>query len=897
MSERFPSSMNETLAELIRRLRMLLRHKQFDRDTDEEMRLHIELRERELRENGAPSKQAYTEARKHFGNALALREASHDSWGWSWLEHLAQDLHYAFRMLRKNPGFTAVAVLTLALGIGANTAIFSIIDAIFLRPLPYPKAGQIYLVARTGNQYGGPSISPAIFAAWRKQQSSTFEHLALVGFMDDSTLMVSGEPVRVPSVGISWDFLAMTGIRPILGREFRPEEGQIGGPNVVMLGDSLWRERFGADPNVVGRNLTLNSKSYTVVGVLPPGFADPTFSPPYAELWFPLQIPAASNNPGNGGLLCFGTLKHGVSVTQAEEALTPSLSELRREFPKMFMPNERTHLVPLREMLNRWAGTAVLLLFGAVGLVLLIACVNVANLLLARSATRQREIAVRSAIGASRSRIVRQLLTESIVLAVLGGLLGVAVCYASFQFVVTLVPANLPHVGTFAIDARVLLFAFALSVVTGIVFGFVPALGASRVDLTGSLKESTTQAGARGAGRLRGILAAGEIAISLVLLVGAALALESFARLTVVQPGFDPRNVLTFGISLPSEKYDTAAKRTVFFDRALSQLSAIPGVEQAAIVSILPLAGEGDILFSIEGEKSAAPSGEPLAANFRIISPDYFRALRIPLMRGRELTPADNTASAPVVVIDQTMARKFWPGQDPIGQRVWIGKPMGPSMSEPAPREIVGIVADIRESDLADAPGQTMFIPYAQTKWNDSESFLVRVRAVPLMSVPAIREALHQVDPTEPLTQIETMDQVVSGSLKDWRFHAVLLGIFAALALVIAAIGVYGVISYSIAQRTHEIGIRLALGAQRRDVLRLVVSQGARLALAGIAVGVLAAIGLTRLMASLLYGVTPTDPVTFIAVAVLLLIVALVACYIPARRAMRVDPMVALRYE
>jgi putative ABC transport system permease protein len=885
------------LGELGRRVTMLLRRRKFDQDMDEEMRIHLELRERERREAGLPADQAYTAARKNFGNALALREASHDSWGWSWLEHLIQDLRFALRMLRKNPGFTATAVLTLALGIGANTAIFSIIDAVFLRPLPYLNAQQIYLVARTGNAYGGESISPAIFAAWRKQQSSVFEHLALFGFMDDSTLMVSGEPVRIPSAGISWDFLAMTGIHPILGRDFRPEEGQIGGPNVVMLSGRLWRERFGADLNVVGQNLTLNSKSYTVVGVLPRGFTDPTFSPPYAQLWFPLQVSAASNNPGNGGLLCLGTLKHGVSVTQAEEALTPSLSELRREFPKMFMSNERAHLVPLREMLNEWAGTAVLLLFGAVGLVLLIACVNVANLSLARSATRQREMAVRSAIGASRSRIVRQLLTESVVLAVLGGWLGVAVCYASFRFVVTLVPANVPHVGTFGIDARVLFFAFALSIATGVAFGLIPALGASRVDLTGSLKESATQAGARGAGRLRGILAAGEIAISLVLLVGAALTLESFARLTAVQPGFDSRNVLTLRISLPSEKYDTQAKRTLFFDQAIHHLAAISGVEQAAIVSILPLAGEGDILFSIEGERSAAPSGEPLAANFRIISPDYFRALRIPLMRGRELTPADNASSAPVVVIDQTMARKFWPGQDPIGQRVWIGKAMGPSMSEPAPREIVGIVADIRESALTDAPGQTMFIPYAQTKWNDSESFVLRERAAPLMSVPAVRDALHQVDPTEPLTEIETMNQVVSGSLKDWRFHATMLGIFGALALFIAAIGVYGVISYSIAQRTHEIGIRVALGAQRVDVLRLVISQGARLALAGIAVGVLAAIGLTRLMASLLYGVAPTDPLTFVGVAILLAIVALLACYIPARRAMRVDPMTALRHE
>ncbi|MGH9781324.1 MAG: ABC transporter permease, partial [Candidatus Acidiferrales bacterium] len=459
------------LGELGRRVAMLLRRRKFDREMDEEMRVHLELREREQREAGLPAKQAYTAARKNFGNALALREASRESWGWVWLEHLAQDLRYAFRMLRKNPGFTAIAVLTLALGIGANTAIFSIVDAIFLRPLPYPNAQQIYLVARTGNAYGGESISPAIFAAWRQQQENLFEHFAQVQWQGDATLMVSGEPESVPSMGISTDFLAMTGVHSILGRDFRPEEGVVGGPNVVMLSNSLWRSRFESDPNVVGRSLTLNSKPYTVVGVLPAGFTDPTFSPPEAQLWFPVQVPATSNDPGNGGRLCFGTLKRGVSIAQAEAALTPALSDLRRQFPKIFMPHERAHLIPLREMLNQWAGPAVLLLFGAVGLVLLIACVNVANLTLARSATRQREMAIRAVNGASRSRLIRQLLTESILLAAFGGALGVLACYASFSFLMTLVPASVPHVGPFGIDERVLAFAFALSIATGILFG------------------------------------------------------------------------------------------------------------------------------------------------------------------------------------------------------------------------------------------------------------------------------------------------------------------------------------------------------------------------------------------------------------------------------------------
>ena len=885
------------LAEFTRRFQMLLNREKFDRDMDEEMRAHLELREQEQREAGVSREQAYTAARKNFGNALVLREASHESWGWAWLEHLLQDLRYAFRMLRKNPGFTAVAVLTLALGIGANTAIFSIIDAIFLRPLPYPNAQQIYLVARTGNAFGGESISPAIFAAWRQQQEKVFEHFALIQWSGDVTLMVSGEPVSIPSMGISTDFLAMTGVHPILGRDFRPEEGVVNAPNVVMLSNRLWRSRFKTDPNVVGQSLTLNGKPYTVVGVLPAGFTGPTFSPPEAQLWFPLQVPATSNDPGNGGQLCFGTLKPGVSVAQAEAALTPALSDLRRQFPKMFMPHERARLIPLREMLNQGAGATMLLLFGAVGLVLLIACVNVANLTLARSTTRQREMAIRAVTGASRTRLVRQLLTESILLAVFGGTLGLMACYASFSFIATLVPASLPHVGPFGIDGRVLAFAFALSIVTGIIFGVAPALGTSRVELNSSLKESGAQAGARSMGGLRRTLTVSEIAISLVLLIGAALALESLARLTMVKPGFDARNALTFSVSLPSEKYDTQVKRTAFFDQTLARLSALPGVEQAAIIDTLPLEGGSDILFNIEGGTSAAPAGEPLDANIRIVSPDYFRALRIALLRGRELTAADNVSGAPVVVINQTMARMFWPGKDPIGQQIWIGKPMGPAQSEPAPRRVVGIVADIRESALGDMPGQTMFIPYTQTKWNSAASFVVRPKAASLLSFPEIRSALHDVDPGEPLTQIQTMEQVVSASLNDWRFHAILLGIFGALALVIAAVGVYGVISYSVAQRTHEIGVRMALGAQRKNVLRLVLGNGVRLALFGVVIGLVVAVALTRLMANLLFGVSATDPLTFAAVAVLLILVALLACYIPARRAMRVDPMVALRYE
>ena len=879
------------------RLRSLLRSAQQDQELDDELRDHVERKTQEYVAQGMAQAEARRRARLDLGGIEQTKERCRDARRVNWIQDFVQDLHYGVRTLRKSLGFTAIAVLTLALGIGANTAIFSVVNAIYLSPLPYPNASKIYVVSRIGNQYGGESISPAIFAAWREQQAGAFEHLALLHWAGAATLTGFGDPLQVPAMGISADFLAMLGVRPALGRDFAPEEGAAGGPNVVMLGNSLWRMQFGADPNVVGRSITLDDKPYTIIAVLPAGFEDPSFSSPHARLWFPVRIPATTTDVGNGGLLCLGMLKRDVSIAQAEASLTLSLSALRDKYPKMFMPGERAHLIPLRQLLNAWAGTAPLLLFGAVGLVLLIACANVASLTLARSATRQREMAVRRAMGAGRERIVRQLLTESVLLAVLGGAIGVAACYASFQFIIAVVPKDLTHVGAYQIDAAVLGFAFALSIVTGIVFGLVPALGTSRVDLNNSLKESRAQSGAGHSGRMRSALASGELAISLVLIVGAALALESFARLTGVNPGFDSSNVLTFSVQLTTARYASPVSRAAFLDQALARLSALPGTEEAATISILPLTGGADILFSLVGGNGSVPPGEPLAANIRVVSPDYFDALRIPLVRGRVFTASDNSAGPPVVVIDETMAKKFWPGKDPVGQEIWIGKPMGPEHADPTPRQIIGVVGDVRESSLAENGGQTMFIPYAQTKFNNFASFIVRTRHPPMLSLPDARSTLRSLDANLPLLGPETMDSVVADSLSGWRFHAILLGAFGALALLIAAIGVYGVISYSVAQRTHEIGVRMTLGAQRGDVMRLVIGQGALLAGVGILVGVGAAFGLTRLMASMLYGVKPTDPLTFSAVAILLTLSALLACYIPTQRAMHVDPMVALKYE
>ncbi len=809
---------------------------------------------------------------------------------------LLRDLKYGLRMLTKNPGFTAVAVVTLALGIGANTAIFTIVNAVFLRPLPFQLANRIYVVDRVGNQIGGSSISFPIYLAWQKKEGEFFDQFALVAWWDDSTLTGAGEPERVPIAGASTGLFSVLGVHPALGREFLPEESRLGGPNVVILSDGLWRSRFGGDRNILEQTVTIDGQAHAVVGVLPRGFQVPIPSMREAGLWLPVRVPLTSNNAANGTLLCLGLLKKNVTPAQAEAALTPPLSDLRRDFPKMFSPNERAHLEPLRNFLSVWAGPAPWLLFGAVGLVLLLACANVANLTLARAANRQREIAIRAAIGAGRAQVVRQLLTESILLALLGGLVGLITCYMSFNFILALVPADLPHVGANQMDWNVLVFALLLSILTGVVFGLAPAFAASRVELSRSLNESDPRAGLGGSGRLRNVLAAGEVSISLVLLIGAALALESFALVMRVPPGFDAKNLLTFNISERPIDRGEIKNRLIFYDQAMARIRALPGVEQVALISVLPLEQGPDLLFTIEGGSGSAPSGEALDADFRAVSPEFFQTMRIPLLSGREFSESDNASSVPVVIINQAMAGMFWPNQNPIGQRIWIGKPMGPEWTEPSTREIVGVVGDIHGESLAIAPEPTMYLPYAQRPIVEA-NFVVRTRQSPLAAVPEVRDAMRQVGPDVALARVRTMEQVLSASMTNWRFRTILLALFGALAVFIAAIGIYGVISYSVAQRTHEIGVRMALGARQTDVLRLVMRHGFNLTLIGVAIGIIGALALTRFLSSLLYGVKPSDPITFIAVSVILTAVALLASYIPARRATKVDPMVALRCE
>ncbi len=881
---------------LFSKLTGLFRKAKLEQQLDEDVQAHLEMLTEENLRRGMDAKEARYAALRQFGNVSSMKEECRERWSIRIIEELIQDIRYGLRQLRRNPGFTAVAILTLALGIGANTAIFSIVEAVFLRPLPFPQSDRIYVVDRVSNPIGGPSISMPIYLAW-KQKGGLFDHLALVNWRSDSIISSGSETQEVPSAGASTGLFPVLGIRPELGRNFMPEEGRPGGGDVVILSDGLWRTWFGADRSILGKAITINHEPYTVVGIMPRGFQLPLPGVRDAGLWFPVRVPPTSNNPANGGILCLGLLKKGAAPAQAAAALTPPLKQLRQEFPKMFGPNEGAHLEPLRSFLAHWAGPAPLLLFGAVGLVLLLVCVNVANMALARSSTRQREIATRIAIGAGRRRIVRQLLAESVLLALLGGMLGVFLCYATFTSVVSLIPVNTVHVGNFQIDGVVLAFAFALSIGTGLVFGLAPALTAARADVNCSLKEGDLRAGSSGFGRVQGLLAASELSVSLVVLIGAALVIESFVGLLRVHPGFDPSHLLTFKISLPQNRYRSPAERSAFLDRALARLRALPGIDQVALTNVLPLEGGGDILFNVVGSSAPTLSGEAFDADIRVASPDFFQTMRMPLLRGRTFSTAEDASSQPVVIINKSMANMCWHTQNPIGQQIWIGKPMGPAESEPSPREIIGVVGDARTDNLAQPPAPTMYIPFAQSSGVGEAAFVVRSKQAPLAAVPEVRAAMRSLDSDLLLNQVNTMEDVVTSSLTDWRFHTILLAVFGGLALLIAAIGIYGVVSYSVTRRIHEIGIRMALGAERRDVLKMIVGQGLKLALIGVAIGIAGALALTRFLSSLLYGVKPTDPLTFVAVSLILIAVALLACYIPARRAAKVDPMVALRYE
>ena len=821
------------------------------------------------------------------------------------METLLTDLRYALRMMRRDVSFTAVAVAALALGIGANTAIFTVVDAVLLQPLPYAQSDRIMRVARQFRTGIGNSVSIPKFMAWRQNQS--FEALTLYDLGALAMNLGTGDPPQVVrSLRVSAEFFAVFGVKPLVGRTFAPVEDLPGAPAVALMSDAIWKSRFGGSPDVLARPILLNGSPYSVIGILPAGF----HSDPDAEVWVPLQADPRSTNQGNY-LNVAGRLKPAVAVAAAQAEMTVIGEQFRKTNPKWMDDEESVAVVSMRDAVAGEVRTALLILAGAVALVLLIACANVANLLLARAAGRQRELAIRSAMGADRWRVGRQLLTESVLLAIFGGALGLALGAWGVRVLLYFVPGNIPRLtdanGAHAVipvlDARVALFTVGVSVFTGLLFGLLPALRTSKPDLSSTLKESGGRSGTGLHQRARALLVIAEVALALVLLVGAALLVRTFLDLRSVDPGFDPKHVLTFQTSLTGRGYGTTASVDSLSTQVIRRLEAIPGVMSAATTIALPVENGIDLPFTIVG-KAPASGDYNGDEQWRSVSPHYFDAFRIPLVRGRLFNETDTGGGARVVILNQAMAQKYWPKEDPVGQAIVIGKGLGPEFDDP-PRQVVGIVGNVRENGLQNAGVGVMYLPQSQVPEGITQlansviplSWAIRTAAEPLSMRVTVARELHAVDAQMPISRERAMEEVIGEAIARQNFNMVLLTIFAGVALVLAAIGVYGLMSYSVGERTREIGIRMALGADRGTTLRMVLGEGMKLALIGVVAGLALAFGLTRLLASLLFGVKASDPLTFAAVATILTSVALVAAYIPARRATAVDPVVALRQE
>ena len=808
-----------------------------------------------------------------------------------------QDLRYAARMLAKNPGFTFVAVLALALGIGANSAIFSVVNAVLLRPLPFDNADRIVTPWGRAEEGGSrrTNLSYPDFLDWR-DQSQTFEYLA--AYNTAGALLGGGdEPEPIYGAVVSADLLPLLNVKPLLGRSFTREEDQPGSAPVIVIGYDLWQRRFNMDQNIVGKQVIVSGRSATVLGVLPQGFKFPVQAgrTDYLQPFAP-QFPEFINKRSAYFFSAVGRLKPDVTLKQAEIEMRAIGERLEQQYPDEGF-RLGASVVPLHEDVVGNVRSSLLVILGAVGVVLLIACANVANLLLARAAARHKEIAIRRALGAGRLRVLRQLLTESILLSLLGGALGLLVAMWGVDLLIAASPLDVPRLKDVGLDARVLGFTLAVSALTGIIFGLAPAVQASKIDLNDALKEGgrgSTESLARN--RMRSLLVVSEIALSLVLLVSAGLLIRSFMRLRAVDPGFNSRNVLTTTLSLSRVKYPEAEQQKNFFGEALQHIKALPGVDAAGLVNPLPLSGNSStVTFTIEG-RPALPPGKQLSSNRRQIGADYFRAMSIPLLKGRALHESDVKDSPPVVVVNETFARRFFPGEEAIGRRIILGA--DPIQNpNPPPFEIVGIVGDVHHEGLETEAGPEYYISYQQSPTRRMDLVVRTQSDNPSSMVASLRSAIKQVDREQYVPTIQMMDELLTESFAVRRFNMLLLGIFAALALILAAVGIYGVMSYSVTRRTHEIGIRIALGAQTRDVVKMVVGQGMTLALIGVGLGLAASFAVTRIMSSLLFGVSPTDAATFGLVSILLAGVALLACLIPAGRATRVDPMVALRYE
>jgi putative ABC transport system permease protein len=879
------------------RIRALRRRETVINDIDREMRLHLELQvDANIRAGMSPT-EAREKAMRSFGNLNRAVDAAYDVKGGGIFETLAQDIRYGVRMLAKHKAFTSVAVITLALGIGANTAIFSVVNELLLRPLPYRDAERIatlWEVTPEGRHQN--TTSRANFRAWRDQNSS-FQYIA--AFTDQRlNLTETGEPEELSVQFATPEFFKVLGVDPMLGRTFSSEDDKGDQPPVAVLGYGLWQRRFGGQANVIGEPITLSGVKFTVIGVMPPSFQfhikqrSGTGRP--AELWtiLPMPVGTGSNQRGRflGGV---ARLKDGVSVEQATAELRTIHARLSDEAPE-FNKNYSAEVLPLREQFFGNVRRPLWLMLGAVGFVLLIACANVANLLLSLATSREKEIAIRAALGARRTRVVRQLLTESLLLALLGSVLGLGFAWLGIKALVAISPRDLVSLQSVGLNLTVLGWTLGLSLLTGIIFGLAPALHISRLNLNDSLKEGgKSESGqASGSRRLRSALVVSEIALAVVLLASAGLLIRSFMRLQQVDRGFNTDNVLTMVIRLPEARYPQDPQLVQFFSQTLERVRQLPTVRSAGMVNFLPLYGGlgSSTGFKILGQPEPPPGQGPVT-DVRVADSGYFGTLGIPLRRGRNFSDSEQREAKHVILINEALARMHFPNQDPIGQRLDVGM-----FESPTPAEIIGIVGNVRYDSLIDEAPPAVYFPHPDLAY-PFMTLVVRTDGDPTAIAPAIQREIRSLDPNQPVSDVRTMNQVMSEWVERSRFNTLLLGLFAGLATLLSAVGIFGVMNYSVALRTRELGLRLAVGAQPRQVLLLVLKQGLALTIIGVALGLVAAFALTRLLSGLLFGVGAVDVTTFSSISLLLVIVSLLACYLPARRAMRIDPLSALRYE
>jgi putative ABC transport system permease protein len=821
------------------------------------------------------------------------------------METFLQNLRYGLRTLAKSPGFAAVAVLTLALGIGANTAIFSVVNTVLLQPLPYPDPDRLVELEGTSPQGNFDAASITKFNIWH-DQSQVFDAVAAYDFAGPGINLTEGDrPEQLKGIRVSKDYFRVFGAPMALGRTFSADEDRPGGPAVAILSNGLWRSRYGSDPGIVDRTVNLGGEPHSVIGVLGSSFA----SDPPSDVWLPLKPDPNSVDQGHY-LRATARLKPGATVAQAQIAMKLAAEQFKRKFPTppVLGPKDSFTAIPLRDSVIGDVRQGLLLLFGAVGFVLLISCANVANLLLARATIRRREIAIRSAMGAARSRIIWQLLTENLLLSLAGGILGLGLGYLGVRSLLAINPGDIPRIGengaSVAMDWRVLVFTLVAAVLTGVIFGMVPALAASRSDLSNTLRESGSRTGSGvRQNKTRSILVVTEMALALILLVGAALLIRTFGALRGVDPGFDSHNILTMDMSLAGPRFTKAAAVDQLEREGRRRVESLPGVTAVALTCCLPLEGGFGLPFTIEGQP---PKDGPYTGSAAWLSgsPRYFEVFRIPVVKGRAFNDQDQGAAPHVVIVNETFVKKFFPKGEALNSLITIGKGIGPEFEEP-PREVVGIVGDVHEGSLSDPPVPTMYVPNAQVTDGQAAlnngigaaQWVIRTKLEPFSLSADIQRELREASGGLPVAHIRSMQQVVRESTAQSDFYMTLLTIFAGVALLLAAIGVYGLMAYSVQQRTQEIGVRMALGANPREVRRMVVLQGMKLALVGVIIGVCLALALTRLLSSLLFGVKPWDPATIVLVAVLLSAVTLLATYLPARRASRVDPMIALRHE